>query len=322
MFPPLSIDKAYQRIAKNILETPVTFDKELHAFLKWENTQKTGSFKLRGASNKILTLTKEEKKIGIITASAGNHGQGVALAAKQFHIPVDVYVPETAPLTKINAIKHFGANLITVPGGYEETEQAARQQAARTKACWISPYNDMQVIEGQGTVALETCNQLSLNDKHREKYTWLVPVSGGGLIAGIASYVKTHFPEHIVIGIQSETNPFMFNLLHTGSQGEPPHQETIADGLDGRVEENSVTIPLVKEYVDDIILVTEKEIRSAISYAWFKHTQKIEGAGAVTLAALLFGHITDRPAIAVISGGNIDDIVHKQLLEEHANGNP
>ncbi|HEY62745.1 MAG TPA: threonine/serine dehydratase [Anaerolineae bacterium] len=317
MLPVTLIQQAYNKIEAYTHRTPLSFDSKLNIYIKWENRQITGSFKSRGALNKVLNLTNAEKKKSVLAASAGNHGQGVAFACKLLNIPVTINVPSTAPKTKIKAINNFGARLNIIPGGYEEAEKASIKQAKQTKEIWISPYNDLQVIAGQGTIAIETIKQLDLFSIDIKNMNWLVPISGGGLISGIAAYIKHEFPDHRIIGVQPETNAFMFDILKTGTQNNTIGQGTIADGLEGRVENESITIPLVKEYVDDIILVSENQIKKAIAYAWVKYAQKIEGAGAVPLAAVLSHNFINKPVLLVISGGNIDQNIHKSILRDY-----
>ena len=317
MFPSHKIENALSRIQNFIIKTPLSYDSKLNVFFKWENLQRTGSFKIRGAFNKILSLTDTEKSLGIIAASAGNHGQGVALAAKTLNIQSTIFVPANAPKTKIEAIKDYGANLISVPGGYEEAEKQALHHVSKSNAAWISPYNDLLVIEGQGTIAIETIQQLMVFSQEAGNLYWLVPVSGGGLISGIAAYVKQNFPNHHIIGVQPKTNAFMFDFFYKGTQNNTISKSSIADGLEGKVEDNSITMPLVKEYVDNIILVSESEIEQAIAYTWANYGQKIEGAGAVPLAAMLSGRFAKRPALLIVSGGNIDNHIFTGIKEKY-----
>ncbi len=315
MIPYDSIVQALERIAPYIRKTPLTYDPLLNIYLKWENHQISGSFKARGAYNKLLALQPQEIERGIVTASAGNHGQGVALAGKQINASVTVFASEHASPVKLQAMRHLGATLRLVPGGYGEAERAALEYARATWATWVSPYNDPMVIAGQGTIALETLQELPATEGN----TWLVPVGGGGLISGIAIALKearTTTPQPEVIGVQSQASAFMHDLYHHGSQEHTHELPSLADGLSGPVEEASITISLVRHYVDDMLLVSESEIAQAMVYAWEQYKERIEGSAAVPLAAVLSGKITRRPAVLVISGGNIQAELHRQIVED------
>jgi|YNPMSStandDraft_1061717.scaffolds.fasta_scaffold00788_5 threonine dehydratase len=315
MMPKEWIENAYQRIVPHIHTTPITFDPELEIYLKWENQQITGSFKLRGAMNKMLSLAEWERQQGIVAASAGNHGAGLAFACKKAAIKATIFVPHTAPQVKVNAIQELGAEVRFIQGSYTETEQFAIQFAKDTGQTYISPYNDAQIIAGQGTLAIETLRVMAETNLK----AWLVPVSGGGLLGGIGAALDAFYPKTSVlpklIGVQSEASPHMKHLYYTGTQESAIEAPSIADGLAGAVEENSITIPLVKEFADAILLVSEEEIRAAIRYAWHSYHQVIEGSAAVVLAAILSGKVTERPALLVISGGNIDPHLHRTIVE-------
>lgn len=313
MIPPEWIEQAQGRIAPYIQRTPLEYDAEHHLYLKWENQQITGSFKARGALNKVLTLQPWEIERGIVTASAGNHGQGVALAGKLVGAPVTVFASESASPLKLQAISAYGAELHLVPGGYGEAEQAGLEFARTHQKTWISPYNDGQVIAGQGTLAMEVRAEIPRD----ETLTWVVPCGGGGLISGIGAAVHTSLinaPSDRLIGVQSEASPFMYALYYHGSQAGAKELPSLADGLAGPVEEGSITIPLVRKYVDAMVLVSEAQIVEAIRFAWERYRQRIEASGAASLAAVLSGIIPDRPALVVITGGNIQAEVHRQLI--------
>lgn len=318
MIPNSWLENASEQINPYICRTPLLYDGELDLYLKLENQQVTGSFKARGAFNKVLTLQEWERQAGLVSASAGNHGQGLALAAKTLNIPLTIFCSDNAAPIKVNAMQALGANLVTVPGGYAQAEKAGLTYAQQNQITWVSPYNDAQVIAGQGTVALEVLEQAA----HLTKAYWLVPVGGGGLISGIAIALKENpnlnpSHNHFVIGIQSEASAFMHALYYKNSQQDVDEFPTLADGLEGAVEQGSVTIPIVKKLVDQIILVSEKEIAEAIKYTWVKYQQIIEGSAAVTLAAIISGKITKRPVIAILSGGNIDQEVHNNLIRDN-----
>jgi threonine dehydratase len=313
MIPYAWIEAAGQRIRKYIHPTPVTFDPELNIYLKWENHQVTGSFKARGALNKLLSLEGWERDRRIVAASAGNHGQGVALAGQITKSRVVVFASESAIPYKLEAMRRLGAELRLVPGGYGEAEKAGLEYAGSTGSTWVSPYNDGQVIAGQGTLALEAIQDIP----DLERSTWLVPVSGGGLISGVGAALKERAPstQSTLIGVQTNASAFMHGLYYRGTQKDIQELPSLADGLAGPVEEDSVTIPMVRNYVDDLILVGEDETEKAIFYAWHKYHERIEGSAAVTLAAILSGKVTQRPATLVISGGNIQPEIHEQILK-------
>jgi threonine dehydratase len=308
MIPSEWIDQAALRIAPHIRRTLLTNDAELNLYLKWENQQVTGSFKARGALNKVLTLETWEREAGLVTASAGNHGQGVALAGRLTGAPVIVFASAHAVPAKLEAMRALGAEVRLVEGGYEVAEQTAIQFAAENRRTWVSAYNDGQVIAGQGTLALEMIADLP----PEPALTWLVPVSGGGLLAGIGAALQRLSPRPRLVGVQCEASAFMHALFYRGSQEGVPDLPTLADGLTGPVEADSVTIPMIRQLVDDILLVKEAEIERAIAFAWRRYQQRIEASGAVTLAAVLSGRVRG-PAAAVISGGNIQPEVHAAI---------
>lgn len=313
MFPFEWFQEAHERIAQYIKQTPLNWVPQLNAFLKLENHQITGSFKIRGAINKVLSLQPWERARGLVAASAGNHGQGVAFAGNLIDSPVTVFCSENAVPAKVDAMRQLGAEVILVPGGYAAAEQAGKSYAAEKGSIWISPYNDSQVIAGQGTIALEIFHQVP----DIPEATWLVPISGGGLIAGIAAVVKQHSPRAIVIGVQTHASPFFHGIYYTGTQENIQERPSLADGLAGPVEEGSFTIPIVRKYVDEILLITEEAIEAAIAWGWFELGEIIEGSAAVTLAAIHEYPNLSKPVIAVISGGNIQPEVHQQIISKY-----
>ena len=317
MIPYSWLETAAERIAPHINQTPLTYDPDQNLYIKWENKQVTGSFKARGALNKVLTLQAWERQRGLVAASAGNHGQGVALAGKLTGAPVIIFASEHAVPAKIDAMQALGAEVRLVPGGYSEAEQSGKSFAEATDSTWISPYNDGQIIAGQGTLGLEIIKE----DPLLGHATWVVPVGGGGLISGIGAAIKnTPLPLEAgfgpkLIGVQSKASPFFHAIFKQGSQEGVIELDSLADGLAGPVEANSATIPLVKQYVDDIILVHESDIVYAIKFAWDRYHERIEGSAAAALAAVLTGKITTRPLVLVSSGGNIQPEVHAQIIE-------
>lgn len=319
MFPYNWLLEAQSHIAPHILQTPLTHDTELDIYIKWENRQIIGSFKARGAYHKTLALQEWERQRGLVAASAGNHGQGLAHAGRKLGIAVTIFSAENAARNKIDAMRALGANVILVPGGYHEAEVAGIEYAHSRQATWVSPYNDSQVIAGQGTIALEILQQ----KPETINAAWLVPVGGGGLISGIGAAIKGSPAQNSgsalrLIGVQSEASPFMHALFHRHTQEGIEDNLSLADGLSGAVEENSITIPLVQALVDDMILVSEADVSEAIRFAWDKYSERIEGSAAVTIAAIISGKIAYRPAVLIITGGNIDPQKHSEILNARA----
>jgi threonine dehydratase len=312
MIPFVWLEQACERIAPFIKNTPLSYDPQNNLYLKWENHQVTGSFKARGALNKVLSLQNWELERGLVTASAGNHGQGVALAGRIKHASVTVFASDHASPTKLQAMRELGADIHLVDGGYAEAERAGIDFASRTNAIWVSPYNDGMVIAGQGTIGVEVVKDLP----DPSPVLWLVPAGGGGLVSGIGSALQGIKSQSSLVAVQSEASPFLHSIFYHGTQDGVVELPSLADGLAGPVEAGSVTIPLVMNYVNDIILVSEGEIRKAIKYAWEKYHECIEGSAAVTLAAALSGRVTTRPALAVITGGNINPVEHAQILND------
>ena len=313
MIPYDWLEQANSRISPYLKTTPLTFDAARNLYIKWENHQVTGSFKARGAFNKVLLLGKHEREAGIVAASAGNHGQGVALAGREVDAVVEVFVSEHAVPAKVDAMRALGATIHMVAGGYPEAEAAGKAYAKKEQKNWISPYNDEHVIAGQGTLGLELLAELP-----EESPVWLVPVSGGGLLAGIGVSLQKQAHRPRLIGVQAEVAPFMHNLFYKGTQEGLPDLPSLADGLTGEIEHGSVTIPLVKQFVDDVLLVSEEEIAHAIAFAWDVYGEKLEGAGAVGLAAALSNKLETRPSAVVISGGNVQPEVHAEIRERFA----
>jgi threonine dehydratase len=293
--------EARERLEGRVVQTPlVTWGEGL--WLKCENAQVTGSFKLRGALNKVLGLGMAERASGIIAASAGNHGQGVAFAARLVQASATIVVPDEAVRRKVEAIRRLGAEVVEVPGGYGAAEVHGRELAVARGATWVSPYNDMAVIAGQATIGMEIREQFPAGHGVVEVY---VPVSGGGLISGIGLALLPTAGRYRVIGVQPENAAYM----HASFNGRDPRTvvelPTVADALSGPYEDAAVTEEIVRRVVDDIVLVSEDEIRAALSKAWRGHGLMIEPSSAVALAAALRRPAgTDR--LVVVSGGNVD----------------
>ncbi len=314
MIPVERVEKASRRIDRLITHTPITYDQNLDLYYKWENQQITGSFKIRGALNKILSLTPEERANGLVTCSAGNHGQGVAVAARQTDSRCVVFAPDHAAPVKLEAMRTLGADVRLVNGGYVEAEKTAIVFAGETGMTFISPYNDTEVISGQGTIGIEISDWMRTEG---ESPGMLIPVGGGGLISGVASYMRAFDRNVKIIGVQSEASPFAHQLFRTGGQDGVVEVTSIAEGLAGEIDHASITIPLMLECVDEIMLVSENEIREAISYAWQTHQQIIEGSAAVGLAARLAGKINLSPVLTIITGGNIQPELFNTIIRRN-----
>ncbi len=308
------IEQAQGRIAAHIEKTPLTSDDRRGLYLKWENRQVTGSFKPRGALNKVLTLQDWERRSGLVAASAGNHGQGVALAGQITGAGVEVFVSEHAVPAKIQAMRELGATIHTVQGGYAEAELAGRHYAEEHRRVFVSPYNDGQVIAGQGTIGLEIVHDLA----GMQAANWIVPAGGGGLISATGTLFARmkHCPR--LIGVQAAASPFTDSLYHRHTQEGIQDLPTLADGLSGPVESGSVTIPMMERYVDDFLTVSEEEIARAVAFAWYVYHEKIEGSAAVALAAALGGKVVERPSVLILTGGNIQPEVHRNIIEKYA----
>lgn len=313
LFPYEWIEEAANRIQPYIVQTPLLHDVENNIHLKCENRQITGSFKARGAINKAFSLQSWERETGLVAASAGNHGQGVALAGKLLNNKVTIFCSANAMPNKIESMRLLGANVFLVPGGYGEAERAGLDYADETSSIWISPYNDGQVIAGQGSICLEILKE----NPSLEKATWIVPTSGGGLISGIGAYLKWIAPTSRLIAVQAAASPFMHTMYYDGRIDDIDDLPTIADGLSGPVQSGSITVPLVRHYVDDFLLVTETDIEKAIAYTWWRYGERIEGSAATAIAAVLSGKVTDRPAVVILSGGNIQNEKFQDILSRH-----
>lgn len=315
------IKDARETIGKLVKKTPLIHSKFLSNFcsgevyLKLENLQVTNSFKIRGALNRMLRLNAEERKCGVITASAGNHAQAVAIGAEMLNLPAKIIVPKSTPKIKINKIKKHNIELILYGDIYDEAEQKAIELAKEEGLTYISPYNDKFVIAGQGTIGLEILEDLPSAD------TVIVPVGGGGLISGISIAVKSIKPSTLVIGVQSEASPVMYASLKAGRIVDVEMRESIADGLFGGIEKGSITFEIVQKYVDWLLLVKEETIRKAIYLLWNKEKQVVEGSGATAIASIIENKslFTGKTVVAVITGGNIDEKLFINILASETN---
>ena len=304
----LTLDKVFnaQTVLKNIIrKTGVVrafgIAPQCELYLKPENLQITGSFKVRGSAYKIAKLSEEEKSKGVIACSAGNHAQGVALAATKNGIKSLICLPDSAPISKVEATKGYGAEVCLVKGCYDDAYQKALELRDQEGYTFVHPFNDENVIAGQGTIALEILKDLDNID------AIVVPIGGGGLISGIAYTVKQIRPEVKVYGVQAVGAPSMYNSVRNGEIECLSGVSTIADGIAVK-QPGDNTYQLVKEYVDDIALVSDDEVASAILALIEKQKMIAEGAGAVAVAAVMFDKfdLKGKRVVAVVSGGNID----------------
>lgn len=273
----------------------------VEVWLKLELENPTGSFKVRGAYNVLAELTEEERRKGVVASSAGNHGLGVAYAAKAFDTPAMLYVPRTAPQVKKDGIRALGAIVNDEALDYDAAMVLAKAHAAQHDIRFINPCLGLDLLAGQGTVALELLEQLPTVT------TVLICTGGGGLLGGMGAVLRTLAPQVRVIGVQSEETAAMTHSVRAGRVQETTVTPTLADGLAGQIDEEALYIG--QRCADDLVLVTEAEIGESI--AWLHRTtgMKVEGAGAVTVAALRHGHVTPQtgPIAVVVSGQNIDD---------------
>ncbi|MCR8746526.1 threonine ammonia-lyase [Romboutsia lituseburensis] len=274
-----------------------------NVFYKCENLQKTGSFKVRGACNKIASLTEQEKANGVIASSAGNHAQGVALGAKMSGIKATIVMPATAPLAKVTATKGYGAEVVLNGLVYDDAYAKAVEIQKETGATFLHPFNDKEVIAGQGTMALEIFEQLD-----NKVDTILCPIGGGGIIAGVAVAAKALNPNVKIVGVQTANIPSMKESVANGQVTTAFKDTTIADGIAVKTP-GDMTFEIIKELVDEVIVVEEDEIAQGMLYLMENQKVVAEGSGAVTTAALLskkYAPKAGENVVCIISGGNVD----------------
>ena len=278
-------------------------------YLKTENLQITGSFKVRGSYYEMSRLTDEEKARGVIACSAGNHAQGVALSAQKNGIKSVICLPDGAPISKVEATKSYGAEVCLVEGVYDDAYRRALELRDEKGYTFIHPFNDEDVIAGQGTIALEVIEQLPDLD------AIVVPVGGGGLISGIAYTVKTLCPNVKVYGVQAAGAPSMANSVRNGKIEELPSVSTIADGIAVKTP-GTLTYEMCQKYVDEIVTVTDDEISAAILTLMEQQKLVTEGAGAAAVAAVMFNKIDvkGKKTVCVLSGGNIDVTILSRVI--------
>lgn len=326
-FKMIELNKIYQakqKIADFALKTPLShshFLSELcgaEIYLKNENLQRTGAYKIRGAYNKIANLSESQKKNGVIAASAGNHAQGVAISAKNFGIKSTIVMPESTPLLKVSATKNLGAEVILKGDNFDESYDFAIKYAKKNNMSFIHPFEDDLVIAGQGTVMLEMLDDINDLD------AVLVPVGGGGLISGVASAAKQINPDIKIVGVSAKGAPAMYESYKNKKIKNSKSVRTIADGIAVR-DVNAKNLDIILECVDDFVQVDDEEIAEAVLFLLEKHKIIVEGAGAASVAALLHKKMKfkkDSKIAAILSGGNIDVqmlniIIEKGLFKAH-----
>ena len=309
---------ARQLLEGIVIQTPTLPDAKLareigaNAFLKAECLQKSGSFKIRGAYYKIAGLTDEEKSRGVIAASAGNHAQGVALAARLTGIKATIVLPLYAPLTKINATKSYGAEIVLHGENFDEALAFSHELQKKFGYTYIHPFDDERVIAGQGTIGLEIVEAVP------DVSVIVVPIGGGGLISGIAVAAKSLVPNIRIVGVQAAAVAPVIPSLEAGQPISVASRPTIADGIAVK-HPGKITFPLIEKYVDEVVEVSDEEIARAIFFAAQNNRLVVEGAGAAGLAAMLAGKINFHPddiACAVLCGGNIDPNLLSRILEQ------
>ncbi len=308
---------ARENLSKVIAETPLSLDSKLSnrtgvgIYLKKENLQNTGSFKLRGAFNKISNLSEVERKRGVVAASAGNHAQGVAFAGEYYSIPTTIVMPENTPLTKINGVKSYGSEVILHGAIYDDAYKFAINLSKEREAIFVHPFEDHDVIAGQGSIGIEIINSGITFD------AVIVPIGGGGLISGVATAIKNLKPHVKIIGIVSTGATATKDSFELGETVSRP-VKTIADGIAVR-NGSKITLEYLKKYVDEVIAVDDEEIAGAILYLLENSKIVVEGAGAVGVASILYNKIdiSKFKNIAIlVSGGNIDVNMLSIIIEK------
>jgi threonine dehydratase len=312
------VKTAYERVQGVVHRTPFSYAPILsqisgyEVYLKKENLQRTGAFKLRGAFNRIASLAEQGDKGGVVAASAGNHAQGVAFAAKHFGIDATIIMPESTPLTKVQGVKEFGANVILHGSNYDEAYAYAVTFGKENNYTFVHPFTDEEVMAGQGTITLEMLEEVRGLD------AMIVPVGGGGLIAGMSVAAKALKPEMKIIAVSAEGAPAMKNSYDAGQPLDTTSVRTIADGIAVR-DTSPITLEYILKNVDSFESVCEDEIASAILFLLEKQKVLVEGAGSVGVAALMHQKI-DLPKGSkigiVLSGGNIDVTMLSLIIEK------
>ncbi len=306
------IQTARERLRAYLTPTPFELAPRLgeqNIYLKLESAGKTHSFKVRGALNAILSLSPEELSRGVVAASTGNHAQGLAYAGWKLGVKTTIVMPEYAVRRKISGVRRWGAEVIVEGESYADAENAAHQLCKEQEMVYISAYNNPHVIAGGGTVGLEILDELP--DVERV----IVPVGGGGLICGIAVAMKSLKPDCEIIGVNAAESPDMYNIFY--DMQLPLNSDTLADALEGAIEQDSITINLATQYVDQIVLASETDIERAMRYLVYEAGWVGEGGGAVGIAALMSGAVhDDKKTAIVVTGGNVDGDTLMTVLGE------
>lgn len=308
MLEMAAVRRARERIGNVARRTPLDYSNtfsemtgaEVH--LKLENHQRTGSFKIRGATNRVRTMTDDEREAGVITASAGNHAQGVALAASRSDVDAKVVMPENAPIAKVQATQDYGAEVILHGADYNEAQERAQSIADQENRTYLHAFNDWDVMAGQGTLGLEIAEQLPELD------TVVVPIGGGGLISGVATGILDEIPDARIIGVQAEGASSAAPSLEKGEIVSVDSVDTIADGIATR-HVGEKPFEVIQERVDEVVTVSDDEIADAVLLLLERAKTLVEGAGAVPLAAVLqeaFDYEEDEVIVPALCGGNID----------------
>ena len=307
-----AVERASERIGPSIAKTRLIRSEGLsraagaEVFLKLENEQRTGSFKLRGAMNVIASLPESDRTAGVVASSAGNHGLGVAYAAKQFGIPATIFIPRTAPRVKREGIKKLGATVIDDQPHYDAAMDAAREFAGQRGSRFIHPCLGDDLLAGQGTVALEVMQEAP------DVSTFVVSVGGAGLLGGCAGYLRERAPKVRIVGAQSEKTAAMTRSFKAGKVVEIANDPTLADGLAGQIDDAALEIG--RAALDDIVTASEEEIGRAMLWLLDEHGLKVEGSGAAGVAAVLYGRLKPKgKTVIVVTGGNVDDDRLEQL---------
>ena len=311
------IKKAKTNLENIIQNTPIAQSAALsektnsEIYLKKDNLQITGSFKLRGAYNKVASLSTEERGKGVVAASAGNHAQGLAYAALQFKCEATIFMPEATPLTKVSGVKSYGANVVLIGENFDEAYKEAKKYSKEKEKSFIHPFADDEVIAGQGTIALEVLEEI------KDLEHIIVPIGGGGLISGIAIAAKTINPNIKITGVVASGARGMKESFESHIPIDSVSVKTIADGIAVR-DVTPKLLDIILEYVDDIVEVSDNEIANAILFLLEKHKLVVEGAGAVATAAIMHEKvdIEESKVCSIISGGNIDVTMLSLIIEK------
>jgi threonine dehydratase len=311
----MNFKKARETLKPVIRETPLIYSEVFseecgnHVFIKPENLQVTGAFKIRGAYNKIAQLTDIEKSKGVIASSAGNHAQGVALASKLLGVSATIVMPKTTPIIKVEATRSHGANVVLAGDCYDEAYEEAMRIQKEQDSIFIHPFDDLGVIEGQGTIGVEIYEELNDVD------VVLVPIGGGGLISGIALAMKALKPSIKIIGVEPEGAMAMKSSVKQDKVVCLTHVDTIADGVAVK-RPGDLTFEIIREYVDEIVTVSDREIMESFLMMLEKHKLVAENSGAVSIAGLKRLHMFNKNVVCVVSGGNIDVVTVSTMINK------